>query len=57
VVWNPWTAKAAAMPDFGDDEWPNMVCLETANVLNNAITLGAGEEHTMSTRCSVSHPS
>ncbi len=21
VVWNPWIAKAKAMPDFGDDEW------------------------------------
>ena len=32
VVWNPWIAKARAMPDFGDDEWPEMVCVETGNV-------------------------
>jgi glucose-6-phosphate 1-epimerase len=57
VVWNPWSAKAAAMPDFGDDEWPKMVCVETANVLHHAVTLGAGDVHTMSTRYSVSHPS
>ena len=31
VVWNPWIAKAKAMPDFGDDEWTGMVCVETAN--------------------------
>jgi glucose-6-phosphate 1-epimerase len=57
VVWNPWSAKAAAMPDFGDDEWTDMVCVETANVLQHAVTLGAGDLHTMSTRYSVSHPS
>ena len=57
VVWNPWSAKAAAMPDFGDDEWTDMVCVETANVLHHAVTLGAGDLHTMSTRYSVSHPS
>lgn len=57
VVWNPWSAKAAAMPDFGDDEWPNMVCVETANVLHHTVILGAGNAHTMSTRYSISHPS
>ncbi len=32
VIWNPWIAKAARMSDFGDDEWPAMACIETANV-------------------------
>jgi D-hexose-6-phosphate mutarotase len=45
VVWNPWIAKAKAMPDFGDDEWPGMVCVETANALDDAITLAPGEVH------------
>jgi glucose-6-phosphate 1-epimerase len=57
VVWNPWSAKAAAMPDFGDDEWPNMVCVETANVLHHTVALGAANTHTMSTRYSVSRAS
>ena len=30
VVWNPWVAKAKAMGDFGDDEFENMVCIESA---------------------------
>jgi glucose-6-phosphate 1-epimerase len=47
VVWNPWVAKAKAMPDFGDDEWPGMICIETANVIENAIELAAGAEHEM----------
>lgn len=53
VVWNPWTAKSAAMPDFGDDEWPGMCCIEAANVLDGAITLQPGERHTMSYRVDV----
>ena len=47
VVWNPWVAKARAMPDFGDDEWPGMVCVETANANVHAITLAPGDRHTM----------
>jgi len=48
VVWNPWIAKAKAMPDFGDDEWPGMVCVETANALDDAVTVGPGDFHATS---------
>jgi glucose-6-phosphate 1-epimerase len=48
VVWNPWIAKAKAMSDFGDDEWPGMLCVETANVHQNEIELAAGATHEMS---------
>jgi glucose-6-phosphate 1-epimerase len=47
VVWNPWIAKAKSMPDFGDDEWPNMMCIETANVGDVAVKLDPGKAHTM----------
>lgn len=47
VVWNPWIAKAAAMPDFGDDEWQQMVCIEAANVRATALRLEPGTAHTM----------
>ncbi len=50
VVWNPWVAKAAAMPDFGDEEWTQMICIEAANALNQAITLEPGETHLMRQR-------
>jgi len=53
VVWNPWVDKAAAMPDYGDDEWPSMVCVETANALDAAIALAPGERHTMTARYAV----
>ena len=47
VVWNPWVAKAKAMPDFGDEEWPGMVCVETANAMDDAVTLAPGATHAM----------
>jgi glucose-6-phosphate 1-epimerase len=53
VVWNPWIAKAKAMPDFGDDEWPEMVCVETCNVNVGARTLAPGESHTMTATIAV----
>lgn len=47
VVWNPWIAKAKAMPDFGDDEWPFMICIEAANARAHAVTLAPGQTHTL----------
>jgi glucose-6-phosphate 1-epimerase len=49
VVWNPWIAKATAMPDFGDDEWPAMLCIETCNVHEFGVTLAPGQSHTIGT--------
>jgi D-hexose-6-phosphate mutarotase len=53
VVWNPWVAKARAMPDFGDDEWPGMLCVETANVGEQARTLDPGATHVMTAELGV----
>jgi glucose-6-phosphate 1-epimerase len=47
VIWNPWIAKAKAMPDFGDDEWPAMLCIETCNVREHSVSLAPGQTHTM----------
>ncbi len=47
VVWNPWVAKAKALSDFGDDEWPAMLCIETANAADNPVTLAPGARHRM----------
>ena len=53
VVWNPWSDKAARMEDYADDEWPGMVCIETANVDENAVTLAPDGEHTLTARIRV----
>lgn len=45
VVWNPWIDKSQAMSDFGDQEWTEMVCIETANTAENAVRLAAGQTH------------
>jgi glucose-6-phosphate 1-epimerase len=47
VIWNPWIAKAQAMSDFGNNEWPNMICIETCNVADHAVTLAPGQSHSM----------
>jgi len=35
------------MGDFGDDEWTQLVCVETCNVLDRAVILAPGQRHTM----------
>lgn len=32
VVWNPWIAKSRRLPDFGDEDYRQMVCVETGNI-------------------------
>lgn len=47
VVWNPWDERAAHMGDLGQDGWKRFVCVETANARENAVTVAAGQSHTM----------
>ncbi len=47
VVWNPWTVKADKMGDFGPDGWRGMVCIESANAAENAVTIRKGSRHTI----------
>jgi D-hexose-6-phosphate mutarotase len=47
VVWNPWTTQK--MPgDFGPGEYREMVCVESGNVKQNAVTLAPGESSSLS---------
>ncbi|KVH87706.1 putative glucose-6-phosphate 1-epimerase [Cynara cardunculus var. scolymus] len=43
VVWNPWDKKAKSIPDFGDEDYKHMLCVEAAAV-EKPITLKPGEE-------------
>ncbi|MEM1211860.1 MAG: D-hexose-6-phosphate mutarotase [Planctomycetota bacterium] len=52
IVWNPWINKSARMPDFGNDEWPGMLCIESANAGPNALTLDHGQSQTLTTSIS-----
>ncbi len=43
VIWNLWIDKAKAMTDFGDDEYKEMVCVESGNVGESKISLAPGK--------------
>ncbi len=45
VVWNPWVDKSRRMADFGDEEYPGMVCVETANAADDVVTVAPAGEH------------
>ncbi len=47
VIWNPWTERAKAFDDMADDGWQGMLCIETANVLDDVVTLAPGASHTL----------
>ena len=48
VVWTPWTAKANRMGDLGQpDGWREMLCVESANAIDNMAHVAAGAKHTL----------
>ena len=47
VIWNPWTQKAHSLSDLADDEWRQMICIETSNVSNFGVDLAPGQHHTL----------
>jgi len=52
VVWNPWITKSRQMPDFGDEEYERMVCVESGNVASNSISLPPGGSSTLTVKLS-----
>jgi len=55
VVWNPWIDKSKEMPDFGDDEYHTMLCVETANARDDRRTIAPGAAHTLKAIISKEH--
>ena len=51
VVWNPWAN--AGLADMPEDGWRHMLCIESANAAENAITLQPREAHVLETSFSV----
>lgn len=47
VVWNPWVKKSQEMPDFGNDEYLKMICVESGNVNANKVVLPPGKSSQM----------
>ncbi|MDB6020134.1 MAG: putative glucose-6-phosphate 1-epimerase [Pedosphaera sp.] len=52
VVWNPWIAKAQQLPDFGNEEYQTMVCVESGNVGKNGVKLAPGQAASLSVKLS-----
>jgi D-hexose-6-phosphate mutarotase len=50
VVWNPWTAKAARLTDLGEAHFAPFVCVETANCLEDVITVPSGSSRRLGMR-------
>jgi glucose-6-phosphate 1-epimerase len=53
VVWNPWSEKEKAMVDMAEGEYRQMLCVETCNAGPDAVTVAAGEAHSLVARISV----
>ncbi len=53
VVWNPWADKANKMSDLGENEWTQMLCIETSNVLGFGVDVAPGQRHCMKATVSI----
>lgn len=48
VIWTPWEEKAHQLGDMGnDDSWRHMICIESANALENMVMLAPNQIHTL----------
>ncbi|MEE2731245.1 MAG: D-hexose-6-phosphate mutarotase [Pseudomonadota bacterium] len=39
VVWNPWIEKGLRLSQFGEESYREMVCVETASVMGNTVSI------------------
>lgn len=54
VVWSPGAEVAGRVADIAAGEWRQMVCVETCNVGDAALTLAPGESHSLGSTYTVS---
>jgi len=47
VIWNPWIDKSKRLSDFDKTEYKEMLCIETANALQDYVTLKPGKERNL----------
>ena len=48
VVWNPWIEKAQRLSQFAPHAWQGMLCIETANLLDDQVILPPQGQHSLS---------
>lgn len=47
VVWNPWEEVANKMGDLGENGYQKMLCVESANAIDDVVVIKAGESATL----------
>ncbi|NJL73335.1 MAG: hypothetical protein HC888_18270 [Candidatus Competibacteraceae bacterium] len=53
VVWNPGETLGSKMADMEAGGFRKFICVESANALENAVVLDAGESHSLAVKISV----
>ncbi len=54
VIWTPWQRKASQIVDMPEgDGWRSMICVETANAMENLVMINPGYTHVLSVKYSV----
>lgn len=48
VIWNPWSEVSAAMADLTKQDYLHFICVETANALEDVITIKSNEHYSLS---------
>ncbi|EAT12239.1 D-hexose-6-phosphate mutarotase [Bermanella marisrubri] len=47
IIWNPWIDKSKRLSQFPDHAYQSMLCIESANILDNVVTLAPGQTHSL----------
>lgn len=47
IIWNPWIEKCARMSAMNDDAYLTMLCIESANALNDSKRIEPNHSHTL----------
>lgn len=47
VVWNPGPDRAQQLSQFDPAAWPQMLCIETANIWDDCLSLAPGASHSL----------
>lgn len=52
VIWNPWVEKSKRLSQFPENGFESMLCIESANVLDDHVSLAPSNSHTLTVNIS-----
>jgi len=47
VIWNPWVKKSLGLSQFSPHDYQNMLCIESANILDDSVLLESQQQHSL----------